>query len=68
MRSRLKQEIKVTDQTANASVEPLDEHRTGRDEDLSRFGITSHQHTTYEWNGYRYSNAADAIAAAKRAS
>lgn len=59
----------MTDQTAKAttSVEPLDEDRSGRDEDLSRFGITSHQHTTYEWNGYRYSNSADAIAAAKRA-
>jgi hypothetical protein len=50
------------------SVEPIDDALAGRDEDLRRLGITSHAHTTYEWNGYRYSNASDAIAAAKRAS
>jgi hypothetical protein len=49
------------------SVAPLDEALAGRDEDLKRFGITSHPHTSYEWNGYRYSNSSDAIAAAKRA-
>ena len=53
---------------ASASVEPIDEAFSKRDEDLRRLGITSHAHTTYEWNGYRYSNASDAIAAAKRAS
>ena len=53
---------------ASPSVEPLDEVPSGGDEDLRRLGITSHAHTTYEWNGYRYSNASDAIAAAKRAS
>ena len=59
----------MTDDSAKAtpSVEPVNEAR-GPDEDLGRLGITSHEHTTYEWNGYRYSNAADAIAAAKRAS
>jgi hypothetical protein len=62
------QEIKVTDETVNAnpSVEPVDEARSGRDEDLRRLGITTHEHTSYEWNGYRYSNATDATAAAKR--
>ena len=35
--------------------------------ELARFGIVARQHTTYEWNGFRYSNANDAIAAAKRA-
>ena len=35
--------------------------------ELARFGIVARQHTTYEWNGFRYSNASDAIAAAKRA-
>ena len=37
------------------------------DSELTRFGIMARQHTTYEWNGYKYSNASDAIAAAKRA-
>lgn len=35
--------------------------------ELAQFGIVARQHTTYEWNGFRYSNASDAIAAAKRA-
>ena len=35
--------------------------------ELARLGIVARQHTTYEWNGFRYSNASDAIAAAKRA-
>jgi hypothetical protein len=51
---------------AAPSIEPVDS-QSGRDADLSRYGISAHQHTSYEWNGYRYSNAADAIAAAKRA-
>ena len=37
------------------------------DSELARFGIIARQHITYEWNGYKYSNASDAIAAAKRA-
>ena len=49
------------------SPEPIDEAPSGADADLRRFGITTHQHTSYEWNGYRYSNASDAIAAARRA-
>ncbi len=54
--------------SANApSSTAVDEAPAGGDKDLERFGITSHPHTSYEWNGYRYSNAADAIAAAKRA-
>lgn len=68
MRSRLKQEFDVTDDTAKASPQPVNKASSKRDEDLGRLGITAHQHTTYEWNGYRYSNASDAIAAAKRAS
>lgn len=51
----------------SSSTEPVDEAPAGGDADLKRFGITSHPHISYEWNGYRYSNAADAIAAAKRA-
>ena len=34
---------------------------------LTRFGIVSVAVTTFEWGGYRYTNAKDAIAAAKRA-
>lgn len=49
------------------SSEPSKELLSARDADLRRYGITTHEHTIYEWNGYRYSNAADAIAAAKRA-
>ena len=33
---------------------------------LAQYGITSVLTTTYEWGGYRYTNAHDAIAAAKR--
>lgn len=54
--------------TASSTVEPADGAPGERDEELRRLGITSHPHITYEWNGYRYSNASDAIAAAKRAS
>jgi hypothetical protein len=34
--------------------------------DLKRFGIAPVQLTVFDWNGYRYSNVKDAIAAAKR--
>ena len=34
---------------------------------LERHGITIIPKAVYEWGGYRYSNASDAIAAAKRA-
>ena len=33
---------------------------------LKRYGITTVPRPTYEWDGYRYTNAHDAIAAAKR--
>ena len=33
---------------------------------LAQYGITSVTTTTFEWGGYRYTNAPDAIAAAKR--
>lgn len=51
----------------STAPEPVDETVDTTQSDLDRFGIVSRQHTTYEWNGYRYSNSADAIAAAKRA-
>ena len=35
---------------------------------LERLGITVIPRSVYEWSGYRYSNASDAIAAAERAS
>jgi hypothetical protein len=59
----------VTDdlRAAAPSVEPVDEVLSGAHEELRRLGITAHEHVTYEWNSYRYSNAKDAIAAAKRA-
>lgn len=34
---------------------------------LDRFGIVVVLNAAYEWGGYRYSNASDAIAAARRA-
>ncbi len=65
----MKQESKLTDdlRAAAPSVEPVDEVLSGAHEELRRLGITAHEHVTYEWNSYRYSNAKDAIAAAKRA-
>lgn len=35
--------------------------------ELERYGIAAVQLTVFDWGGYRYTNAADAIAAAKRA-
>lgn len=35
--------------------------------ELDRLGITAVPLTVFEWGGYRYGNASDAIAAAKRA-
>ena len=37
------------------------------DPELAWFEIVARRHTTHEWNGFRYSNASDAIAGAKRA-
>jgi hypothetical protein len=48
------------------SPEPVDRKSEFVDSELSALGIIAHQHTSYEWNGYRYSNAADAVAAARR--
>ena len=36
-------------------------------DDLARHGIVAVQLMSYEWSGYRYSNASDALAAAERA-
>ena len=40
--------------------------RKSLDETLAQFGIVSSPFAVFEWGGYRYTNAADAIAAAKR--
>jgi hypothetical protein len=34
--------------------------------ELNRYGVTPVQLTVFDWGGYRYSNAKDAISAAKR--
>ena len=34
--------------------------------ELNKYGVTPVQLTVFDWGGYRYSNAEDAIAAAKR--
>jgi hypothetical protein len=34
--------------------------------ELKRYGITPVHLTVFDWGGYRYTNASDAIAAAKR--
>ena len=39
----------------------------GAQDELTALGITWVQTKTFEWGGYRYTNAQDAIAAAKRA-
>ena len=38
----------------------------GADADLARLGIVAVPKTVFEWGGYRYTNAVDAIAAARR--
>ena len=50
-----------------AAAEPVDDADKGTSEALRQHGIVATQHTSYEWNGYRYSNSKDAIAAATRA-
>ena len=51
----------------STAPEPVDDKSETTGADLERYGIISHPHVTYEWNGYRYTNSSDAIAAAKRA-
>lgn len=51
---------------AGGAPQPIDEVDKGTSEALREHGIVSTQHTSYEWNGFRYSNSSDAIAAAKR--
>jgi hypothetical protein len=65
----LKQECDVINdlQGATPSIEPVDDVASVAQQELDRLRITALEHITYEWNGYRYSNAKDAISAAKRA-
>lgn len=37
-----------------------------RRRELERYGISTVKLTVFDWGGYRYTNATDAIAAAKR--
>jgi hypothetical protein len=48
--------------------DPLNSNAAGATQDdlLTRYGITSVPTMRYEWGGFRYTNAHDAIAAAKR--
>ena len=44
----------------------LDAAPGGLGEELDRYEIKAVPFTVFEWGGYRYTNASDAIAAAKR--
>lgn len=59
--------IELKLQELSASKQPL---ALGRSPsvcaDLDRYDIAVVLQATYEWGGYRYTNASDAIAAAKR--
>jgi hypothetical protein len=57
----------TSDNPHATSAEPADESHKIPHGELKRFGIISHEQMIYEWNGYRYSHSADALAAAKRA-
>lgn len=48
-------------------IEPIAASEAELRDKLDRFGILLVPQTVYEWRGYRYSNARDAIAAAERA-
>jgi hypothetical protein len=47
-------------------IEPVAANEAELREKLDRLGIIAVPKTVYEWRGYRYSNARDAIAAAER--
>ncbi len=52
--------------SSGVSPEPVDEHVPHKQALLDELGITAKPHISYEWNGFRYTNAGDAIAAARR--
>ena len=59
-----------TDRWDNEGGQTLPEKPPGEElqHQLQRYGIVPVQLTVFDWGGYRYTNASDAIAAAKRAS
>ena len=59
-----KENIASAESKATAPVDDISETSSA---ELARLGIVAHQHVSYEWSGYRYSNSKDAVAAAKRA-
>lgn len=59
--------MSVQDQRSTAAPEPIDEKVPNEQALLKELGITARQHVSYEWSGYRYTNAVDAIVAARRA-
>lgn len=58
----------MTDDAIAAAAAAIPEKKTANpsDKELRRYGITTEARISYLWNGYRYSNAGDAIADAKR--
>jgi hypothetical protein len=48
------------------ATEPEKPANTVQSDLLVQYGITAVPFTSYEWGGFRYTNAHDAIAAAKR--
>ena len=60
----------MSDEAEHSSAvlpEPVDEHVPHKHALLDELEITAKPHISDEWNGFRYINAGDAIAAAKRA-
>jgi hypothetical protein len=51
----------------SAVLPDLDPLARERDAELDRHGVVQVPIMSYEWGGFRYSNASDALAAAKRA-
>jgi hypothetical protein len=49
------------------SPEPADKHVPHQQPLPNDLGITAKPHFAHEWNGYGYTNAGDAITAARRA-
>ena len=50
-----------------ARIEPIAAGDAALEAQLDQLGIRTIPKAIYEWRGYRYSNASDAIAAAERA-
>lgn len=50
-----------------ATAPDIDPEARESADELARYGIVAVPLISYEWGGFRYSNAGDALAAAKRA-